>query len=241
MINEEPIINRDTNWMTQFKALGIEKGKTFKPSARQNQNFDKAIRQAHNSFKDRIVNGIEPFADGSRWGLNKEAMVGKDTLFSFVTSEGLDIKSRAFTYYLAYAPPQHLGAASFYLGGTKDAQGQALTGEQNYKLQIPAKVPAQLYWAVNVYEVDTAAFIRNSPVVGIDSYSKTLAINQDGTVDIYFGPKAPIGKESNWIFTQPGKPWFAFFRLYGPGPEVIKKTWILPDIEKVPAMRQAGN
>ena len=28
--------------------------------------------------------------------------------------------------------------------------------------------------------------------------------------------EAPEGKEKNWIQTIPGKPWFVFFRLYGP-------------------------
>ena len=29
--------------------------------------------------------------------------------------------------------------------------------------------------------------------------------NADGSTDVYFGPKAPAGKESNWIQTVPGK------------------------------------
>jgi len=37
----------------------------------------------------------------------------------------------------------------------------------------------------------------------------------DGSVDLYFGPKAPKGKEANWIQTVPGKGWFACLRLYG--------------------------
>ena len=34
--------------------------------------------------------------------------------------------------------------------------------------------------------------------------------------NIYFGPKAPDGKETNWVETIPGKSWFQLFRLYGP-------------------------
>ena len=39
---------------------------------------------------------------------------------------------------------------------------------------------------------------------------------QGGSVDVYFGPKAPAGKESNWIQTMPGKGWNTILRLYGP-------------------------
>jgi acetyl esterase/lipase len=32
-----------------------------------------------------------------------------------------------------------------------------------------------------------------------------LQVNADGSVDVYFGPKAPAGKESNWVQTVPAK------------------------------------
>jgi hypothetical protein len=54
-------------------------------------------------------------------------------------------------------------------------------------------------------------------------------------VDVFFGPRAPAGKESNWIFTAPGKTWVAAFRFYGPEPAIKDKTWILGDIEPVTA------
>jgi hypothetical protein len=60
-----------------------------------------------------------------------------------------------------------------------------------------------------------------------------LITNQDGSVDIYMGPDAPVGKEKNWIPTIPGKAWFPHFRLYSPKKAFLDRTWILPDIEKV--------
>jgi hypothetical protein len=52
-------------------------------------------------------------------------------------------------------------------------------------------------------------------------------------VDLYFGPKPPAGQESNWIYTQAGKKWFPWFRVYGPEKAIFDKTFRLPDIEKV--------
>jgi Protein of unknown function (DUF1214) len=49
--------------------------------------------------------------------------------------------------------------------------------------------------------------------------------NADGSVDIYFGPTAPVGKESNWIQTVPGKGWFTLLRLYGALEPWFDKTW----------------
>jgi hypothetical protein len=39
----------------------------------------------------------------------------------------------------------------------------------------------------------------------ISSQTKGLLINPDKSVDVYFGPKAPTGKENNWVQTIPGK------------------------------------
>jgi hypothetical protein len=92
-------------------------------------------------------------------------------------------------------------------------------------------VPARQSWALTVYDLDTAAFIREAPTVGIDSYQATEK-NPDGSVDVHFGPHAPGGKARNWIFTAPGKRWFTFFRFYGPEKPVLDKSWALPDIER---------
>ena len=43
------------------------------------------------------------------------------------------------------------------------------------------------------------------------SNSGTLQANDDGSYDLYFGPKAPAGKDTNWVETIPGKSWFQLF------------------------------
>ncbi len=48
----------------------------------------------------------------------------------------------------------------------------------------------------------------------VSSQSKGLLVNADGSVDVYFGPKAPKGKESNWVQTVPGQSWNSILRLY---------------------------
>ncbi len=52
-----------------------------------------------------------------------------------------------------------------------------------------------------------------------------VVINPDTSVDIYFGPEAPKGKESNWIQTVPGKGRNTILRLYGPLEPWYDKTW----------------
>ncbi|MHC4665213.1 MAG: DUF1214 domain-containing protein [Planctomycetota bacterium] len=54
--------------------------------------------------------------------------------------------------------------------------------------------------------------------------------NKDGSVDVYFGPKAPKGKESNWVPTAKGRKFFLLFCFYGPKPAALDKSWVLNDI-----------
>ena len=60
-----------------------------------------------------------------------------------------------------------------------------------------------------------------------------VSVNSDGSVDLYFGPKAPAGKESNWLQTVPGKGWFCLLRLYSPTEEWYEGKWLPGEIELV--------
>jgi hypothetical protein len=67
----------------------------------------------------------------------------------------------------------------------------------------------------------------------LSSRKADVAKNADGSVDVYFGPTAPAGKEANWIQTIPGKGWFSYFRFYGPTEKFFDKSWALPDFERL--------
>jgi hypothetical protein len=60
-----------------------------------------------------------------------------------------------------------------------------------------------------------------------------VSVNSDGSVDLYFGPKAPVGKESNWLQTVPGKGWFCLLRLYSPTEAWYEGKWLPGEIELV--------
>ena len=60
-----------------------------------------------------------------------------------------------------------------------------------------------------------------------------LQKNADGSVDLFFGPKPPAGKESNWVPTSPTGKFEVLFRFYSPEKSLFEKKWKLPDIEKV--------
>ena len=65
----------------------------------------------------------------------------------------------------------------------------------------------------------------------LGSLDKELRKNEDGRVDISFGPKPPAGQEANWLYTQAGQKWFPSFSLYGPEKAILGKSWKIADIE----------
>lgn len=63
------------------------------------------------------------------------------------------------------------------------------------------------------------------------SNSADIQKNADGSIEIYFGPKAPAGKQSNWIPTDPQRKFELMFRAYGPTEAFFEKQWRLPNVE----------
>ena len=103
-------------------------------------------------------------------------------------------------------------------------------------MHVPPNVPAKLFWSVTVYDAETRCLIDNEQQRGDrGSRDSDLAYNPDGSVDVYFGPEAPQGRESNWIQTIPGQHWFSYFRFYGPLEPYFDRSWKLGDITSVTA------
>ena len=86
---------------------------------------------------------------------------------------------------------------------------------------------------MTAYDRQTHALIKNVDRASRASNSAEVQKNADGSVDLYFGPKAPAGKESNWVPTDPARKFELMFRLYAPTKALFDKAWMLPDVEKV--------
>ena len=98
---------------------------------------------------------------------------------------------------------------------------------------MPPNPPVRLYWSATVYDRATHALIRDMKWSSRSSNTPGLQKNADGSADVYFAPKAPAGKDSNWVPTNARGGFEVLFRLYGPEKSFFEKKWILPDIEKV--------
>jgi hypothetical protein len=232
MLNEEPVQPEDLQMMGILFPLGIEKGKDFKPDAATVAQLKSAAAEAHAWLLEKISTFVEDWWPNSQWKVPVRAIAPK-TGFKWKVANYFDVDSRGIAFSGFFLPPAKLGSGSFYLGANFDSRGVPLRGENTYRLQVPANVPVSQFWALTVYNSETMALFLNLDRPTLDSLDPRMHKNNDGSVDLYMGQKAPAGQETNWIYTPAGKSWFPWFRFYGPEKPLFDKSWKMPDIEKV--------
>jgi hypothetical protein len=233
MVQREPWLTRDKAMIDPLKTIGIEKGKQFNPDAKTRTILDEAAKEARAWLEIEYEASFSPaYFDGTHWAVpgSKDLMEGMST--QFANPDSYPIDGRGVAYSFAFFSPKHLGAGQFYLMTIKDKAGKPFDGGGTYSLHIPANAPVKQYWSATVYDRATHALIRSLPRSSRSSQSPGLQKNADGSVDVYFGPRAPTGKESNWVPTSASGKFEVLFRLYGPEKALFEKTWKLPDIEE---------
>jgi hypothetical protein len=240
IVQLEPWLERDKAMIDQLKSIGIEKGKPFNPDQKTQELLNDAAREAHVWLVAQYeASFLSPYYEGGHWARpgSRELFEGQATFFAKPDVYPVDVRGVTFSY--AYFTPKHLGTGSSYLLCIAGKDGRLLDGSATYRLTVPANVPVTQYWSATVYDRATHAPIRNAQWPSRSSNTPGLQKNSDGSVDIYFGPKASAGKETNWVPTSTGGGFEVLFRFYGPEKPLFDKTWKLPDIEKMgePAVR----
>jgi len=234
MIESEPWLERDRLMIDSLKTLGIEKGKPFNPDARTREILNQAALEAHEWLDMNYEASLSPpFYEGGHWALpaRPEMLQGMQSFYANPDSYPVD--DRGMTYTMAFFCPKRPAAGSYYLMTTRDKEGKPFDGASTYRLNVPAGVPVRQYWSATAYDRATHGLIRDVDRASRSSQIPDLQKNADGSVDVFFGPKAPGGKESNWVPTSPTGEFEVLFRFYGPDKSLFEKTWKLPDIEKV--------
>ena len=234
VVQGEPWLERDRVMIDVLRTLGIEKGKPFRPTPEAKAAIEAGARAAHVWLDQQLDTAFPPYWEGARWAVPAlPELIEVASQQSYAVPDRYPIDARALTYSIGYVGIKRLGAGQFYLMTSRDRAGELLHGANNYRLQVPADAPVRQYWSATVYDRATHALIREMTVASRASNRTDLQKNDDGSVDIYFGPTAPAGKASNWVQTDPKGNFEVIFRLYAPTEALSDKRWRLPDLERV--------
>ena len=263
MINEnvqqEPATSYDVELAGQLAAIGIVKGKPFKPDARMKKILTDAAAVGNATgrtlnWRYAVSHPDWAYYPGSQWGsMLWEGGAFFETPPPLFTREGmfqplpptgartLDSRTAFYYGYTLDSPGMIMRipeVGSQYLMDFLDAQGNPYDGGKTYKVTLPKGIPARAFWSFTLYDNQTRSMLdtpQRYPRAGSQNYPSPAAeANPDGSTVVYFGPTQPDGvKRGNWIQTLPGKGWFIILRLYSPLEPFFTKAWRPSEIELV--------
>jgi len=232
VLHKEPLDFIDLELRGLFASIGLQKDKEFNPDTQLTKILAEAVAVGNATARTLIFRTPQEEAylyEDSYW---KVGFIGGN--HEWLKDEGaggryLDARTLFFYAATVNTPAMVLkmvGLGSQYAIITQDRDGNIFDGAKNYILNIPANVPAQDFWSIVIYDTQTRSELQTSnPFPSKNSKSGNMVENADGSIDLYFGPKAPEGKEQNWIETVPKKSWFPILRLYGPLEPWFDKSW----------------
>jgi hypothetical protein len=241
VIDREPIGLIDPEVRGLLSSIGIVKGRPFAPDEHKHSLLVEAAAVGNAtaralSFRPRLP-GAYFYDDGSHW---QNGFIGGD--YRWLIDDGvggMNLDARSYMYYMATinTPAMALkmvGVGSQYAFLAVDRDGAYLDGSKSYRLTIPSDPPAKDFWSVVAYDPQTRSELQTGqPYPSKNNTRDPLVHNDDGSVDLYFGPVAPEGHEENWIQTVGGKGWFILLRLYGPLEPWFNQTWRPGEFERI--------
>ena len=221
LMKSNPPAPADAEAIKRFAQIGVAPGKPFD------------LKGADSSITQQIVGGVR---DGlTRISSEARKSHGKNSggweFMLNVGRYGTDYLWRAVVALIALGA--NIPEDAVYPRSTKDANGQLLTGANQYVVHFPKGQlpPVGAFWSITMYN-DRQFFVPNP----INRYAigdrDKLAFNADGSLTLYLQNESPgKDKESNWL-PAPQESFNLLMRLYWPKKEILDGVWNPPKIER---------
>jgi len=259
LIQAEPATSLNPEIGGLAAAIGIKKGEPFNPDEKTIEILNKAVDVA-NGYARAAGLGSLPntkfgyyeensswwnplFTGGYTWATPPPEIGENGEVIPYPYTGARNVAARSAFLYMAtgISPAMCMrltGIGSQYLLNSVDANGDPLDGNKTYKVELPKDVPAERFWSLTVYDMQTRSIIQTDqqfPRVGSQSFPSPAAqANDDGSFTIYYGPEKPEGVyEGNWIQTKQDDGWFQILRCYSPSEGFFDKSWRIGEVEIV--------
>ncbi|MER8042459.1 DUF1254 domain-containing protein [Streptomyces sp. NPDC094032] len=236
VVDSEPPVDELRPMLGLLAELGIAAGEPFAPDARMERILVEAARQGREEMLVSAFASRRP--DRMVWPDRTWEWAGlrpENGTFERPGSLDVEARDRWFAQAIVASPAmfrREKGAGSLYWLGLRDADGTYLDGGRTYRLRVPLRVPATLFWSVTVYDAATRSeVVADQGQAALRSLFDKLEPEGADHVDLYFGPSEPAGGEGRWVQTVPGRGWFAYFRIYGPEQAAFDGSWRPGDFE----------
>ncbi len=230
MLDQETVTDLDKAFLGMMQTIGYQRGQPFDPSPETRDIIDRAARDAAAELMIEVANIGPVLWPSANWTLlAREPAVS--TGYSFITDDLIDYDLRGSLYsYVCCGGVKITKSTNVYVKASRDGDGNLLDGGKTYKVTVPADAPTEQFWSFMAYDALNAVVYPDQPRIGLSSKVETLKVNNDGSVDVYFGPSAPDGWETNWIPTVEDTSLIVLFRLYGSTPRARDGSWAITDM-----------
>jgi hypothetical protein len=156
------------DWLGMLAAIGIVQGQPFTPDAHTREILDQAAKTGYKTsrvigFEDKVSGKsyrmysdrrwLNPFADGTPANPTGTLNLAWENVAGAYPYLDLGARIWMFTDYYSISPgmvSKISGKGAMYVIGFTDSEGAPLVGASNYRLNLPANIPARLFWSVTL-------------------------------------------------------------------------------------------
>jgi hypothetical protein len=221
LLPANPPAKEDAPVVEKMKKLGIVAGQPFDASKLE-PAVAQGIEQGAKTARDSIALAVKGSTGDLRNGW---------TIYWDVGRYGTNYGQRALMAWLnlgANAPEDIIAPTTRLDGG-----GRPLNGANKYVLHFDKgkAPPTEAFWSLTLYNDKQFLFANPLDRHTIGSRDR-LAVNPDGSIDIYIQNDNPgKDKEANWL-PAPKENFSVTLRVYWPKQEMTERRWIPPPIQR---------
>ncbi|MDJ0992309.1 MAG: DUF1214 domain-containing protein [Dinoroseobacter sp.] len=208
----------------RFARIGLVPGKPFSTEGISPEiisAIEEGLSAARAEVDDVASNALHPDAGGGwQFGTENIAQVGTNyVLRSAVSAETIYPNA-----------PDH----AMYGAGRIDADGNTLTGANNYTLTFAdgALPPVDGFWSLTIYDSATTAMVPNAlERYSIGDRTEGLVYGEKSELTICLQVSEPQNPVCNWLPAPEGQ-FYLILRLYAPTEQAASGDWTPPPITR---------